>query len=189
MSEAKAQQEPTMEEILASIRRIISEDGSPAPEAAKPAPVEAEPPPRRPGVLDLTQEVKDDGSVVPVAPPPPPPVVVASAPPPPPPPVPEPPPVIMRPPTADTVELDDGSLVSDPVAKAAAAQFGNLANRVTATRSMPLGDTNRTLEDLVKELLRPMLRDWLDANLAPIVQRLVEREVAKLALRADQDRN
>ena len=95
----------------------------------------------------------------------------------------------MRQPTADTVELDDGSLVSDPVAKAAAAQLGNLASRVTATRSMPLGDTNRTLEDLVKEMLRPMLRDWLDVNLAPIVQRLVEREVAKLALRADQDRN
>ena len=31
-----------------------------------------------------------------------------------------------------------------------------------------------------------MLKEWLDANLPPLVQRLVEREIAKLADRADQ---
>lgn len=71
------QHEPTMEEILASIRKIISEDSTDAqpapPPAAAEAPVEAD-------VLELTQEIHDD----------PPPAPVIAAPPPPPPPAPEP---------------------------------------------------------------------------------------------------
>src|SRR5258708_7669858 len=68
MSEAKGQQEPSMEEILASIRRIISEDND-----ARPA-EEAAPPPLRPGseakddVLELTQVVDDTGSPLDAAP-------------------------------------------------------------------------------------------------------------------------
>jgi cell pole-organizing protein PopZ len=47
--------------------------------------------------------------------------------------------------------------------------------------SMPLGDAGRTLEDLVRELLRPMLRDWLDANLAQLVERLVQEEIRRMS--------
>ena len=76
MSDQEAQQEPSMEEILASIRRIISEDGdeetaaAPEAEAATPEPVEeAAPEPEEPAepeedVLELTDEVQDDGTVV-----------------------------------------------------------------------------------------------------------------------------
>ena len=72
MSDTKGQAEPTMEEILASIRRIISEDElepegeqEPAVEAAAPEP-EPEPEPEE-EVLELTQKVEDDGTVVDLA--------------------------------------------------------------------------------------------------------------------------
>lgn len=194
MSDPKANQEPTMEEILASIRRIISEDGDgakkgpdtpPPPDVAltppKPAPLEpppAPPPPPPPppamaepaeeDVLELTEVIAEQ------APPPP----VQMAPPPPP-----PPPVYAPPPPPPS--YDDLALVSNPVASEAASRFSDLASAVTAVRGMPVGNGTRTLEDIVKELLRPMLKDWLDQNLSTIVHRIVEREVAKLAGRVD----
>src|SRR3954471_10089742 len=78
MSDTKSQQEPSMEEIVASIRRIISEDTEPAepskpgpaPAPSAPAPVSAYAPPppalepMDEDVLELTQMVQDDGSVV-----------------------------------------------------------------------------------------------------------------------------
>src|SRR5271170_5487534 len=66
MSDAKAQQEPSMEEILASIRRIISEDADgQKPAAAAEAAPAAEPEPEQDDdILDLTDRVNDDGSVV-----------------------------------------------------------------------------------------------------------------------------
>ena len=199
MSEPKTQQEPTMEEILASIRRIISEDGeeaaqpataAPAAPAAKPAPVappaappappaavKPEPPPPPPAaapasppladdVLELTQMVKDDGSVVDLS---------AAAP--------EPP----SPPPRAEPRPEPSQVLSQTTAAAAATSFSNLASAVSGARGLPIGHGARTIEELVKELLRPMLRDWLDANLPGLVQRIVEREVAKLAGRAEDD--
>ena len=46
---------------------------------------------------------------------------------------------------------------------------------------MPRGD--RTLEDVVRELLRPLLQQWLDENLPAIVQQAVESEVERIARR------
>ena len=209
MSEAKPNQEPTMEEILASIRRIISEDGDAAPkppeaaEAPKPAPAAAPPPPPPPPpaavappppppppapakpkveeedeVLELTEVVAEQAP--PPAPSPAPPKAVAS-PPPPPPPAPQP--------TVADLMSDDLALVSAPVAQQAASTFSNLASTVSQVRGLPIGSPNRTLEDIVKELLRPMLKDWLDANLPTLVHRIVEREVAKLAGRVDESQN
>jgi hypothetical protein len=45
--------------------------------------------------------------------------------------------------------------------------------------SQPSG-TSVTLEDLTRELLRPMLKDWLDANLPPMVERIVRDEIRKM---------
>ena len=42
-----------------------------------------------------------------------------------------------------------------------------------------------TVEQLLVDLLTPMLRDWLDKNLAEVVERVVEQEVKKLARRAE----
>lgn len=60
-------------------------------------------------------------------------------------------------------------------ASAAASAFGQLS----AAIQMPAD--GRTLEDVVRELLRPLLKDWLDSNLPQIVQATVDREVERIA--------
>lgn len=169
-----------MEEILASIRRIISEDGdkpaapaaAPAP-PAKPAAAPAKPPPPPPpppppaaespvaaeeDVLELTE----------VAPEPP-----AAAPPPP---APEP---------APAMAAEEG-LVSSGTASAAASSFASLAAlgaQQTVSANMAIGNGSRTIEDVVRELLRPMLRTWLDEHLPGMVERMVRAEIERLARR------
>ena len=187
MSEAKEPQEPTMEEILASIRRIISEDGEPEGEGkgAAESPAEAEPNAEEqsegdaPNVLELTEVVEDEAEVVePEA---------------------EPEPTVDE----EEVALDDDfeveaepapavhnnieeGLVSPATASATTTAFTDMTSVMAATRGLALGQ-NQTLEGIVKELLRPMLKEWLDANLTLLVQRIVEREVVKLAGRAEDD--
>jgi len=173
-------QEPTMEEILASIRRIISEDDAPAaapepepaPVAAAPAPEPVAPPvvaPEPMDVLELTEPVAPPRPA-PVRTPPPPPVlddIEFAEPPPPPPP---------RAPAFASFEPEEG-LLSDRVAQAAAGHFGSLAHSVL----MPA--EGRTLEDVVKELLRPLLKEWLDAHLGGIVEAKVQSEVERISRR------
>jgi cell pole-organizing protein PopZ len=53
--------------------------------------------------------------------------------------------------------------------------------------AMRLGGVDRTLEALVKELMRPMLRDWLEANLPAVVERLVQREIDKMSVKSGDD--
>jgi cell pole-organizing protein PopZ len=67
-------------------------------------------------------------------------------------------------------------LVSATTEAAVSSAFGDLANTV-------LSGNTRTLDDLVKEMLRPMLKSWLDTNLPPLVERLVREEVERLARR------
>ena len=52
--------------------------------------------------------------------------------------------------------------------------FNNLAGTI-------LSNNARTLEDLVKEMLRPMLKSWLDENLPPMVERLVRQEIERVS--------
>jgi cell pole-organizing protein PopZ len=66
-------------------------------------------------------------------------------------------------------------LVSEPSASAAAFSFSQLSEAI----AMPAA--GRTLEDLVRELLRPMLKEWLDANLPRIVEAKVAEEVERIA--------
>ncbi|HEV2545828.1 MAG TPA: DUF2497 domain-containing protein [Stellaceae bacterium] len=168
-----------MEEILASIRRIIAEDGDAAAPAEKPA---AEKPAKREEeVLELTEVVEEDGSVVSLstggakkpAPEPPPKRAIEPAPPPP---EPEPEP--------EPEQTDEDRLVSETTAAASMAALSQLST-LTAQRpqisDMPLGDANRTLLEVVRELLRPMLKDWLDANLPPLVERLVQEEIRRVS--------
>ena len=174
--------EPTMEEILASIRRIISEDepAAEAPAAAapepEPAPVvhapEPEPEPAHAeadDVLELTQ-------IAPEPAPHPAPVEtlgdieVHPAPPPAPTPAPAPAPVLA--PVAE-----DEPLMSHSTATSAASAFGQLHQTVAMPKEGQL------LDDVVRELLRPLLKDWLDRNLAAIVQAKVEEEVERIARR------
>jgi cell pole-organizing protein PopZ len=172
MSDTDAQ-EPTMEEILASIRRIISEDEPPAPstEAGSASPPHGD---VHEDILELTERVDESPSA-----------------------------------SADDQDLDepadfessgdldiytrsaapaepeptyqssfadeDDALVSAPTAQTASSSFGQLARSV----SMPA--EGRSLEDVTRELLRPLLKDWLDRNLPSIVETAVQAEVERIA--------
>lgn len=173
MADNTQNQEPSMEEILASIRRIISEDGAtveptPADPNAEPAPepapvvemaaVEAEP-----MVLDLVEEVKEDGSIENIAP--------------------EPEPVVVTAPPPEPIHHDTNRLISDTAAQASANALNNLSRLVGGSiniNSQPIGAGHKTLESMVAELLRPILKDWLDKNLPAIVERIVQKEIQKI---------
>ncbi|AHE54510.1 hypothetical protein NX02_14110 [Sphingomonas sanxanigenens DSM 19645 = NX02] len=69
------------------------------------------------------------------------------------------------------------SLVSDAAAEASRQALSSLSGLVV--RDAAPGDN--TLEGLVRDLLRPMLREWLDAHLPAIVEALVGREISRLS--------
>ncbi len=56
-------------------------------------------------------------------------------------------------------------------------------SRVAHDPGPSVGPSGRNLEDIVKELLRPMLKEWLDKNLPTMVERFVEREIVRLTRR------
>ena len=178
----ESQQEPTMEEILASIRRIISEDE--AEEGAEDAP-KANGEGEDEDILELTEEmitdVEEQAEVEDAASP----EDEAAA-------------VVDDVATEEAAEFEaepapqpeaahgEHALISDRPAGVATTSFHTLSETVSSVRDLPLyGSDANTLESLVKELLKPMLKDWLDANLPHIVERLVEREISKLSRRAD----
>jgi cell pole-organizing protein PopZ len=166
MSDAKSQQEPSMEEILASIRRIISDDNEPPPPAKPVAAVEDD-------VLELTQfappevdlEIERDMEIEEVMP------EVE----------PEPP---VRPHFNGFQEQHEDRLVSDATAAVSSAAFASVSERLQRNRrerDVPVGNGAATLEDIVKDVLRPFLRDWLDQHLPDLVERVVREEVERLA--------
>ena len=122
-----------MEDILASIKRVIAEDGRQAPPGARlPRKTAAEPPapPSEEDVLELDDPVSEGPA-----------------------------------------------LVSNDAAAASREKLAALS-ALRQQREMP-ADAG-ALEALVREMLRPMLKDWLDAHLPEIVEELVSREVARI---------
>ena len=195
MSQPAKAQEPSMEEILASIRRIIADDDAakPAPKpvakAPEPPPAKPAPPPPPPAaaepmgqddidamlagmgdnpapeeeVLELTEAMAApedkpsfrhiDGEQD---------VVFDESPPPP------------SPPMMTAPSPPDHPLLSPTTSAAVNSAFGTLAHSM-------LVQSNRTLEDLVREMLRPMLKTWLDDNLPLMVERLVRAEIDRVS--------
>ena len=216
MSQAAKAQEPSMEEILASIRRIIADDDAskPAqPAALKPPPAAAvparpAPPPPPPAAVNKQSDI--DAMLADLDKPKPAPKVEPPKPAPPPPasdvldlteamttPSPGPAPtfrtidgdsdVVFAERTPDMPRAEeprrapappppmrDPGLISHATAAAVDSAFNTLANTV-------LGQNARTLEDLVKEMLRPMLKSWLDDNLPGLVDRIVRAEIERVA--------
>ncbi len=183
-----------MEEILASIRRIIADDAGAAPvrtaPRAVPEPAEdasnisrpSEPlPPQEPAaeadILELTQPVEPapTASFTPVRGP-----DVAfreeepRQEPRPAPPQPAPSPVPQAAAPAPVTPPASDPLLSSQSSHAVAAAFNSLASTV-------LTENSRTLEDIVKEMLRPMLKHWLDENLPGMVERIVRAEIERVA--------
>ena len=209
--------EPSMEEILASIRRIISDESNapaqpvaaaaaaaaapkpaapatPTPAAKKAAPPPPPPPPpaaeveEEPDVLELTEivetkpqpaprlEARPEMRPEPRLEPEPrfesqdtfrrtePDVMFRDA---------EP----MREPAryapAPAPRLDE-QLISQQTGAQVASAFGALGHQM-------LNGDSRTIEELVREMLRPMLKSWLDDNLPSLVERLVRTEIERVS--------
>lgn len=178
-----------MEEILASIRRIISEDDAPADKAEAPLPIpeplpEPEPLAAAPeeDVLELTDRVdapsaETIGDLEVYSPPGP--SFEEPAPETLPEPVfetPAPPPVFEAPTPAPVFDPGPSEgLIGAAAASAAASHFGKLSSGLL----MPAA--GRTLEDVVREMLNPLLKEWLDENLPGIVEAKVEEEIARVS--------
>ncbi len=166
--------DPSMEDILASIRRILSEDepapGEPAAAQEEPPPAHASPPPEPDVlVLDPSMMVPEPTPPSPPTSPPPGPVLAA----------PEPPPFQPEPPPADQAS----GLVAPAAAAAAASSVGVLV-RTLAERATQVHRGGPTIEDIVRDEIRPILKDWLDQNLPPIVEHLVRIEIERVVGRA-----
>jgi cell pole-organizing protein PopZ len=71
-------------------------------------------------------------------------------------------------------QRDASAILSGEADAAIARAFNSLSRTV-------LSENARTLEDLVREMLRPMLKAWLDDNLPPLVERLVRAEIERVA--------
>jgi cell pole-organizing protein PopZ len=183
-----------MDDILASIRKIISDDEARAqvgslrnansgerPPVIPPAP----PSPPRDDVLLLTEIVEEPKSMSNEQPTPlravesmnPAEMLQPAS---------EAPPA---PPSLSAGAVKADSLVGDGVAGVASSAFARL-NQAVQDSVPPPAATNpgpsvggQTIEELVKEMLRPMLKEWLDTNLPPMVERYVEREIARLTRR------
>jgi hypothetical protein len=201
MAQAAKAQEPSMEEILASIRRIIADDeakppapaavrpASPPPEAVAAPPPEPEPEPEpepwapepelpsaadsaieepAPAVLDLTEDMtagEETPAFQTVAAEPD--VVFAE-------PEPEPEPEPQESASESPPPIREDRLLSGSTTAAVDAAFSSLAHTI-------LLNNPRTLEDLVREMLRPMLKTWLDDNLPGLVERLVRAEIERVS--------
>ncbi|MEY4574504.1 MAG: hypothetical protein RL251_626 [Pseudomonadota bacterium] len=125
--------EPSMDEILSSIKRIIADDdrSRPATKRAKSAAREEE------EVLELT--------------------------------------------TAAENTIAEDRLLDDSKAQNLRHSFSalqTLSEPGVAPQIVRSGETS--LEGLTRELLRPMLKDWLDTHLPPIVEAMVEREITRI---------
>lgn len=250
MTQPAKVQEPSMEEILASIRRIIADDEAKPPAAEKPAsppaaakpetPAAAKAPAIKPPVMkDIPPSAipAAQAAAAKAAPPPAKPAPPPAAPAPaasnsqddidallngldeatsaeeirPPQPdgdvfeltdemaVPEPPPqpafqkieprddleftetaatrAVQQPPAFEPPPFETApspQILSRSTVSAVESAFNTLANTV-------LSNNARTLEDLVKEMLRPMLKSWLDDNLPGLVERIVKAEIERVS--------
>lgn len=223
MSQTAKAQEPSMEEILASIRRIIVDDDATKttkasePLAPKPAappsppPVAARPAPPPPPAATANRQSDIDAMLADLDKPKP---ALRAEPAKPPSPLPSPSNDVLDlteamaspspgpAPTFRTIDGDSNVVFADrpmdapraeeprrpPVqmpmpdpgllSNATAAAVDSAFNTLAAT---VLGQNARTLEDLVKEMLRPMLKSWLDDNLRGLVERIVRAEIERVS--------
>jgi uncharacterized protein len=133
---ADGRNEPSMDEILSSIKRIIAEDDSNRP-ATKRAAKSAVPDVAHDEVLELTDADQNAG--------------------------------------VGEVLLDNNKAQS---LRHSFSALQTLAEPGAAPQIVRSGETS--LEGMTRDLLRPMLKDWLDTHLPPIVEAMVEREITRI---------
>ena len=76
-------------------------------------------------------------------------------------------------------------LMSGLTTKTSSDVLSELARAIMDRREMGLGDKDVTLEGMVREMMRPLLREWLDRNLPYLIERLVKKEIDKMVNRAE----
>ena len=172
--------EPSMEEILSSIKRIIAEEEAPTGRrrATRIAPARE---PMADPFADGEDEVLELSDPMPPA---------ARALPEPEPARPEPArpePARMAPPTvqpepAAMPKPAEAPKPADPILSPAAADATRGAlDSLSRLLVKPEPGGDGTLEGLVREMLRPMLRDWLDRNLPAMVEAMVAKEIQRIS--------
>src|SRR5262245_59098781 len=175
MTQPAKGQEPSMEEILASIRRIIADEEPSDGTARASGAADAPPPPRmvsqppRPAPLPsepVTREEEEIDSML---------ARIQATPRPAPPPSEQP---------RGGADAGERGLMSAATTAAVDSAFHALAQnaQAQAARAAQASD-GRTLEEVVSELLRPMLKAWLDDNLPGLVERLVRAEIERVSRR------
>lgn len=179
------EQDLSMEEILQSIRKIIADEGdAPSDGTAQNAPTLESTPTAGANAMDSTEEQVTGSDVLELT------DMLDAAP--------SNIPASTMEPANDVMRSIDQALsapsqpspsfshtiLSDEAAAASAAAFKRMNQEIDAAQhpSSPSFRSGVTVEDLVLETLRPMLKSWLDAHLPGIVERIVTREVRKLAV-------
>jgi cell pole-organizing protein PopZ len=151
--------DPSMDEILASIRRILNEDEPP------PAPPAEPPPPPVDNVLMLDPSMMIPEEERPLEKPADPPAQSAV-------------------PAEQRGSQTGNGLVAPEVAAAAAQSVGALVrSRIGERPGTLLTRGGPTLEEIVRDEIRPLLKEWLDTNLPPLVERLVRAEIERVVSR------
>ena len=85
-------------------------------------------------------------------------------------------------PVAAAPRAPDG-LVSPPQAQETVHSFAELQAKLNEDyQELPVGNGAITLERLTRELMRPMLKEWLDQHLPAMVERLVREEIERLVM-------
>ncbi|HSI16449.1 MAG: DUF2497 domain-containing protein [Sphingomonas sp.] len=157
--------EPSMEEILSSIKRIIAEEGDAATGTRTRRPAKAAAPVRDAlsdamdaddEILELSQPVAEEQAT-------PAPMPIGA---------PDVPPA----PAAKPAQRAPEAILSERAADATRAPLEALSRMVVK----PEVAGSDTLEGMVRELLKPMLREWLDDNLPQIVETMVAREISRI---------
>jgi uncharacterized protein len=144
--------DPSMQDILASIRRILNEDESQGGSMPGPDKVLQ---------LDRSMMVPEPVAQPAFAPP-----AVA---------------LVAPRPDRDAVVARAGVV---PYEAAAAQSVGSPGKTPSVDRPQLVHSGGPTIEDVVRDAIRPMLKDWLDTNLPPLVERLVRAEIERVVGRA-----
>ena len=169
------QNEPSMEDILASIKRIIADDGITAPGAAKARPArvnrtgpvrQADPPPvadaaqdaepEEAEILELTEAMPQPRETAPI-----PEAAISEA-------------VFSEAPPSPPAHPEE--IVSHDTASASRQALAALSAMIVK----PAPGVDNSLEGLVREMLRPMLKEWLDSKLPEVVEEMVSKEIARI---------
>jgi cell pole-organizing protein PopZ len=203
-----AGEDPSMEEILQSIRAIIAEDGDETKPSDAPKPNNPAGQVTGSDVLELTDSMAADTPPPPAAKvetPPPAPVMEAPA---------TPPPAAAPAAPADVLsQIEDAlstpaaapaaaapaavspavaavtseALLSEQAAATAAASVKKLQAAVepplpgATTTPSPAFQSGNTIEGMAAAMLKPMIKEWLDKNLPGIVERIVTAEIRRLS--------